>query len=864
MNRQQVRQEMQFHLDARAAELEAAGLSAAEARRRAAAEFGTLEPVLEEARDRRPLRWTGDAARDLRFALRAWRRHPGFAAFAVLILALGIGANLVMFGLVQATLLHALPYAQDQQLTWLTELDNHGNDQSFSVPDFLDYQKLDVFSSLGGYRGYGVTAENGTQGAQVVPGLIVTRGLLQTLGVKPELGRWFDAREHQFNGPPAVILMDGYWRTHFGAKPAAVGSVLTTSQGPLTIVGVMPASFQLGNGTQLMMPYEEKVPQLYVNDRADSFILYGIGRLAPGQTLASAQAAVATLSARLAKAYPASNLTVHGQVLGLRDRLTGTVRQGLWLLLAAVGAVLLIVCANLANLLLARAAGRRQEMAVRSAIGAGKGRLARQLLTEGLLLAFVGCGLGTGLALAGLRATVAVLPRTFPQHQTLGLSAPVLGLALILALATGLIFSFAPMMMAWRSEVSGGLKGGTRGQSASRHRTHAALVVAEVALSMALLAAAGLMLRSLAALGRVPLGFNQQNLLTATVSLSPQRYASLAAIEGYFVRLRDQAAALPGVEAAGMVFPVPFTNQIANCFVAVEGLAPDPAAPRFSNYANVDAGYFPTMQIPLLAGRRLLPADDAQGAPPVVVIDRSMAQAYWGSPAAAIGRRLQPFTQIFGKGNQPPSTIVGVVGEVKAVSADAPANHEIYFPLNFPNGGMTLVVRTRGASAGLPAELQSLIRRLDPTLAVPEVQAFPVLIANTQSERLLSMRLLAGFAVAALLLAVLGLYAVLSFLVQQRRREIGIRVALGASRGEVQALFVRQALRYVLLGLALGTTVALLLGRLLGSLLFGVSARDPLTFMSVAALLALTSCLAAYVPARRAAGLDPLPALRSE
>ncbi|MGH9520665.1 MAG: FtsX-like permease family protein, partial [Terriglobales bacterium] len=594
-----------------------------------------------------------------------------------------------------------------------------------------------------------------------------------------------------------------------------------------------------------------------------SFVMYGVGRLKPGVTLAQAKAAVATISARLAKAFPASNRTVHGTVEPLADKLFGAVRSSLWMLFGAVAAVLLIVCANLANLLLARAAGRHQEMAVRTAIGAGRARLARQLLAEGLLLAGAGAALGLGLAWLGLRGIAAGLPVTFPIHGALGLGSAVVGYSLALAVGTGVLFSLAPILMALRTDLNKSLKAGSRGQSAARHHTHHALVVAEVAIAMVLLAAAGLMLRSMQALGRVDFGFNPNHLLVTTVSVS-RDYKTQAQITTFFQKLKTQAATLPGVESAALVFPVPFTFQIADGFLAIEGRAPDPNAPLTAHYANVDYNYFHTMQMPLLTGRQLQAGDDAINANPVVVIDRSLADQYWGSPAAAVGKRLQFFTQTFGKGPIPAATIVGVVGEIKATAADAAANREVYMPLTQSNGGMTLVLRHGGDATALGNAVQKMVRQMDPKVVETAPLTMNALLAYTQATRRLTMRLLAAFSLAALLLALLGLYGVFSYLIRQRQREIGIRIALGASQSGVQAMILREGLRWCLAGLVVGGGVALLLGSFLNTLLFGVQARDPLTFFCAAALLVLAAGLACYIPARRAAGLDPLPALRSE
>lgn len=859
MRRQRIRQELQYHLDARAAELESAGVSPAEAQRRAAAELGTLEPVLEEAHGSRPGRWARDAARDVRLALRSWRRRPGFAVLALVVLAVGLGANAVMFALVQATLLRPLPYRNGGRgLVWMTEVDNHGVDQSFSFPDYLDYQKLGIFSSFGGYRDLGIASLIGGR-TLLGHARLVSAGLLETLGVAPERGRWFDAHEHRHNGPPAVIVSDAFWRGALGARPAAVGSVLRTNIADYTVVGVMPPSFQFGAGIEMWLPYEEVVPAGYMNNRANSYVMYGVGRLRPGVNLKEAKAAVAALSARLARQYPASNLTVHGTIESLRDQLFGGVRTSLWMLFAAVGALLLIVCANLANLLLARAAGRSGEMAVRAALGADKWRQARQLLAEGLLLSLVGASAGVALSWFGLGLMASGLPADYPIHGALALDGRVAGFALVLSLATGVLFSLAPMALAMRMDLSSALR--ARGAAGARHRIHRLLVVAEVTVAMVLLTSGALMLRSLQKLSEVPLGLNPLHVLTETVSVS-NAYKTRAQTSAFFARLQRHAAALPGVESAALVFPVPFSVQIADAFLAIEGRPADPQAPITTHYANVDYNYFHTLQIPLIAGRLLRPADDTASARPVAVIDRSLAVKYWGTPAAAVGKRMQLFTETFGHGPVPADTVVGVVGAIKAVGADAPPNLEVYMPLPFPNWTMTLLLRTGANPDALAPTVRALVHRLDPSVIAREPVSLDALLAATQATRTLTMRLLLAFALTALLLAALGLYGVLAYLVHQRRQEIGIRMALGATPGAVRAQIVVQGLRLCLAGLAIGAVAALVLGRFMASVLFAVSARDPLAFAGAATALGLTSVAACALPAWRAAATDPLPALR--
>lgn len=856
MKPDRVQQELRDHLERRAAELQSEGVGEAEARRQAAAEFGGLDAIAQAVRETWRLQWLREAATDARLAARSWRRSPGFAITAFLILALGIGVNLEMFGVLQATLLRPLPFPDGQQLIYLTELDNHGADQTFSIPDLRDFQaQMTSLSALGGYRDYGVTLTGGAGGSVLVPGRLMFAGTFEALGVRPVLGRWFTAQEHTPNGPPVAIITYGLWQSRFGGERSAVGKMLPTSNGPREIVGVMPATFSFDRRVQVYAPYEELAPALYFNDRANSFILYGVGRMRPEVSLAQAQDEAAAISARLSQQYPKSNATVHATATTLKLKLTGNVGTSLWMLFAAVGVLLLIVCANLANLLLARAANRAQEMAVRSALGASRGRLARQLLAEGLLLSLLGGGAGVALAAWGLRVAAAALPPTFPYIGALVLNPVVAAYGIGLALATGVLLSLAPMLLLGKASLRSRA-------GAGRHRLHSSLMVAEVAMAMALLTAAGLMLRSMEALDRVDLGFDPHHVLTETVSLYSHQYQSAAAYENFFAALRGRAASLPGVESTAIVFPVPYTPQIAECFIAIQGRAPDPNAPLTSYYVTASASYFPTLRLKLLRGRVFTAADEAPGAPPVVVVDQSLAEQYWGSMDRALGQQLQMFTQTFGQGHVPPARIVGVVGSFQAEGADIAPNREVLIPLNLANSGMTLLLRSAGDLKPLGAEVRTLIREMNPDLAVPVPVPLDDLIARSESTRLVSTRLLVGFALAALLLAALGLYGVLAYLVEQRRRELGIRIALGASRSAVQVLVLRQGVLVAALGVALGGVVALVSARWMASLLFEVRAFDGVTLIVVATVLLGAAALASYLPARHAASVDPLSALK--
>ncbi|HXR98379.1 MAG TPA: ABC transporter permease [Terriglobales bacterium] len=865
--RDRLRQELQSHLDLRIAELIADGVDAESARRIAAVEFGGMAGVEQECRDARRWHRLADFLADTRFALRSLRRSPGFALVAVLLLGLGIGANTVIFSLVQATLLRPLPYANDSRLVWLTEVDGQGADQSFSIPDFRDFQAdRTVFSSMGGYRDLSLTITAAGRDAQQVPTRITMPETFETLGVAPARGRLFSAREQQANGPPVVIISDRFWHSYFGAEAGVVGQALPTSRGPLTVVGVMPPGFVFGPKVDLWAPYPQYVPALYLQDRADSFILYGVARLKPGVSLAAAGNAVSALSHNLAAEYPKSNATVRAKMMTLREQLTGNISASLWMVFGAVNLVLLIVCANLANLLLVRAAAREQEMAVRIAIGAGRGRIARQLFAEGLLLAMLGGGAGLVCAVAALPALTAALPANFPVLGPLTLNRPVLAFSFAVAAAAGLAFSLIPLVFNFREQLYPVLKQGGRHSSNRGLRAHASLVVIEVALAMTLLAGAGLMLRTMQALNRVALGFDSARLVTATVSLSSTAYRPVPARARYFEQLVRQAGALPGVESSAVVFPLPFTTQIAGCFIAIEGRVPAANAPQTSYYATVNATYFQTMRIPLVAGRAFTAADDAMGAPPVVVIDRGLAEKYWHSPAQAVGRRMEMFTQDFGHGTVPPATIVGVVGEVKSEAADKDANLEVYTPLNMANGFMTLVLRMRARpdAEAMAAALHTVFRRLDPSLVVPTPHAMSEIVAQSQSIRQQSMWLLEIFAGAALLLAGLGIYGVLSYMAQLRRREFGIRVALGAEPARLTRGIVAHSVKLTAIGLAIGTGAALVLSRFLATLLYGVTRFDPLTLISVALVLLISAIAASLIPALRASTADPRTALQAE
>jgi predicted permease len=805
---------------------------------------------------------------DLRLGLRMLLKNPGFSAIVVLTLALGIGANVALFSVVNGVLLIPLPFPHPDQLVTLDQSKPNFDMGAIPYPNFRDLQKENrTFSAMAISRGFAFSLI-GSGEAERVSARLVSADFFSVFDVKPALGRTFVPGEDEPGAGPVVIISADLWQRKFGAAQDIVGKGLTLDDKSYAIVGVLPANFSLFRTTDVYVPIGQwNNPALKI--RSAGLGLHGFGRLKPGVTIEQAQADLSAVMARLAATYPDSNRGNGAKVSSLKERMIGGIGPTLWLLLGAVGFVLLIACVNASNLLLARSTGRTREFAIRSALGAGRWRLLRQSLTESLLLALAGGGLGLVVASWGTNAALAVLPTTLPRAAEVRLDTRVLIFTVAISLFTGILAGLAPALRTSRWHLSETLKEGGRGASSARGRAQGVLVAVEMALAVVLLIGAGLMIRSLSALWNVDPGFRADNVLTFSLSLSPSmRSASPQATRAALRELSDRIGSSPGVRAVSFsAGAIPLAGE-DDLFFWVDG-QPKPASQSEMNMAlvyRVEPGYLTAMGIPLKQGRFFTDQDDERSQS-VVVIDEVFARKHFGD-ANPIGKRIR-------QDGQDSQQIVGVVGHVKQWSIDSDEQQtlqaQLYEPFrqfsdNSMNGlaaGFGVVTRFEGPSAPLES-IRHVVQSQSKENVVSRPQTMTEVIAATLSQQRFSMILLDAFAVVALLLASLGLYGVISYLVGQRTHELGIRLALGAQRKDVLRLVLNHGMKMALEGVALGLVAALGLTRLLAKMLYGVSTTDPLTFSFIALLLTVVALLACYVPARRATKVDPLVALRYE
>ncbi len=809
-------------------------------------------------------------AQDLRYAIRLLLKQPVFTCIAVLTLALGIGANTAIFSIIDAALLRplALPDADRlvQVQSYDPQLGREAEPQPISCPRWemiRDGQK--VFEHLTAATGASLTF-TGHGDAEQLLGNYVSADYFQTLRVRPSLGRGFLPEEDQPGRPPVVVLSQAFWQQRFGSDPAVLGQSLTLNGMLHTVVGIL--------ATPLPPPYDRcplfvsrdlRIPEIPPATLEQGLPFLSLtGRLKPGVSAAQAEAALQELAFRYRQTFPG-----HGdagsalKVISLQETVVGQTRPTLYVLAGAVGGVLLLACVNVANLLLARLASRRREIAVRTALGASRGRLARQFLTESLLLALLAGALGTLLALWCMDAVHALGADVIPRAQEVRLSATTLLFTLGVSLLVGAILGVVPALHAARRRPGEALQEtGSRGSAGDRHqsRTRAALLVAQVAVSMVLLAETGLLLTSLWQLQRVPLGFNPDGLLVTDVGLSIGRYPDLEKQVAFFGRLNESLNALPGVERAAVADwgPLMGIDQIP---YAVAGQPVPPVQQRrTADYCNASPDYFATLQIPLRHGRTFTTGDRA-GAPPVMMINETMAKDLFPQ-GDVVGQRL-----LCGTEDATVREIVGVVADVRTNSLAQPAVAEMYFSM-FQQAQPYMRVYLRGGTTaqakGLAPALRAAVQAIDPAQPVAQSEDMRAVVRRTVSDRRWVAGLLTGFAGLALVLAAIGVYGVTAYGVAQRTREIGIRMALGAGRGDVFRLIIGGGMKLILVGVGVGLLAALGLTRLLGSLLYGVSASDPLTFAGVVTVLGLVALLANYLPARRATQIDPMEALREE
>ena len=800
---------------------------------------------------------------DLRYAIRQLLRNRGFTIVAVLTLTLGIGANTAIFSVIRGVLLRPLPFPEPDRLMLAVGVIG-AQRAGVTAPDFRDWRAESRTLDLAALTTYNANLTGIDEPERVTAGR-ATANFFATLGVRPQLGRVFTPDEDVAGGPRVVVLTEGFWLNRMGGDSSVLGRSLTLDDVPYTVVGVMgPEAEALENGENLWIPLGLRADELAATGAR---FLDVVARLRPGVAPDRATAELQTIAARLAEVRPWSNKDVTPALVPMSEVIVGDSRRPLLLLFGAVGLVLLIACANVANLLLVRANARGRESAVRTALGAGPSRLIRQLLTESVLLALIGAVGGLLLAAWGTSLLVQALPAGTPRLDQVRLDGLVLGFTLIIATLTGIVFGLAPALRVARPELARELTDAARGSAGpQRRRLGAALIVGEIAVALVLLVSAGLLLRSFAAVTSVDPGFDAEHVTAVRIALPARRYASSPQTVRFYQTLVERAREVPGVRESAVASSVPFGGAGYSLSIAIEGREP-PArredTPTVFPRA-ISAGYFRTMGIRLRQGREFA-ASDRAGAPRVVIINETTARRYFPGESP-LGRR---FTPDDGGG---PMQIVGVVADVRGFGLASDPRPETFFPIEQapPNHwewlgrAMSLVVRADASPARLEGALRETVWSLDRSLPIYSIRTAHALIARSVAPRRLFMLLIAGFAAVALLLAAIGIYGVMAFTVSQRTREMGIRVALGAVRQDVLRLVVGQAMILTGVGLAIGIGGALGVTRLLSQSLYGIKPSDPMTYAAIALLMCGVTVLAAYMPARRAARVDPIVALRNE
>ncbi|MFY9608133.1 MAG: ABC transporter permease [Blastocatellia bacterium] len=798
---------------------------------------------------------------DLRYALRMLLKKPSFTAIVVLALAIGIGANTAIFSVVNAIVLRPLPYKHFQRISmiWMNNPKLGVAQDWHSYPNYMDYKEQNqVFEDMAAFNDRSFNLTGAGDPVRAV-GVWTTASMFSVLGVEPALGRAFTEDEEEPGKDQVVVLSNRLWQRSFGGDPGIIGQPISLNGVNRTVVGVMPASFAFPEKrTELWIPVA-LTPQR--KQARNSISFKAVGRLKPGVTMEQASADMGAIAKRLDDQYFQSDYGIN--LVLLHDQETGKVRPALLILLGAVAFVLLIACANVANLLLARAAMREKEVAIRLALGAGRSRIVRQLLTESALLAVAGGGVGLLLAVGGLNALVALGPADIPRLDQTGIDLRVLGFTLAVSLLTGLIFGLVPALQASKPDLNDSLKEGGRGSAGGIRgmRVRNLLVVSEIALSLVLLVGAGLLIRSFMRLQQFDLGFNPDNLTTMRIQLPGSKYRDGKQVATFYQQLLQRLEAVPGVQSAGAISSVFLTDTPNSTNFTIEGRpVPTGAEAIEVPLDSVSPSYFRVMGIPLLAGREF-DDRDVQDSTPVVIINQTFANRFF-SGEDPIGKRF-----VYGGPgpDNPWITIVGIVGDMRRTGFDRPVRPETFLPeAQNPSGTLTIVARTTAGQASLANGLRNEVWAIDKDQSVYDIKSMHETLSEMMSQRRFNMLLLGIFAAVALILAAVGIYGVISYSVTQRTHEIGIRIALGAAKSNVLSLIVGQAMSLAGIGIVLGMGASLLLTRLMASLLYGVSATDPATFLAIALLLAGVALLACYVPARRAAKVDPMIALRYE
>ena len=815
---------------------------------------------------------------DLRYGARMLFKNPGITFVVILALALGIGANTAIFSVVDAVLLRPLPYPESDRLVFLNETSKAMDEISVSYPNFTDWRNQNqVFANIGVYNrdSYNLTGVGDAE--RIITGQ-VSADMFAALRVQPALGRLFTNDEDKPGGTPVVLLSYPLWQRRFGGQASILNQQLMLNNKSYTVIGIMPENYQFPSRVEMWVPVGQLSGEATWLARGNHPGLYGVARLKPGVTFAQAKAEMDTIAANLEKQYQDSNA---GNGIGthpLLEVFVGDIRRALWVLFAAVAFVLLIACANIANLLLARAQSRQKEMAIRSAMGAGRWRIARQLLTESVLLALIGGTLGMLVAQWGIKLILYISPDALPRSKEIGLDWRVLAFTIGLSFVTGVLFGLVPALQAGVVDVHETLKETGRGTS-GKHWLRSSLVVVEVATTLVLLVGAGLMIRSFYRLQKVNPGFSYDHLTSFTVALPRKKYAESEQREQFYNRLLENLRGLPGVEATAAASGLPLGNNgWQTGFIVADRPRPPREQTPLMEACLVTPDYFKAMNIPVKSGRVFdshddrswiagkdlskLDDDEKQMAPlNSIVIDEEFARRYWPGEEA-VGKRIA-----MGSEKDPRFlTVLGVVGRVKMESLGTDSKRvQGYFPFaQIPSGGMTVILKAAGDPNQLVAAVRQQVKTIDPDQPIYSVRTMDDIRAESVAPERLNLTLLSIFAGIALVLAVVGIYGVMSYTVTQRTHEIGIRMAIGAQPRDVFRMVIGQGMMLALIGVACGLIGAFGLTRLMASMLFGVEPTDPMTFAAIAVLLTGVALVACYVPGRRATKVDPVVSLRYE
>ena len=807
---------------------------------------------------------------DIRYAFRNLQKSPGFAAVAIVTLALGIGATTAIFSVVHGVLLRPLPYADPDRVVQVWTTTKDAPRESHAPADFLDLKRATrTLSVLAGFREDAITIASADRDPIRVAGSLVTADFFDVFGMPPLVGRTFSVAVDGERGEPLVVISEGMWTTEFGRDPSIVGRRVRVNTAPHTIAGVMPFAFKYPAGARVWVLVPKAVPPPPLDVKEDLLtsrelhFFEAVGRVKSDVSVAQAQADLATIADGLARRFPETNGGRTVTIAPLREGLVSDVRKGLFILFGAVGVVLLIACANIASLLLARASGRQREMAVRAALGAGRSRLMRQLITESLLLATIGGAAGLLAGTWAIAWLTSVIPEGIPRADEVGLDGRVALVSVLITYLSAILFGLVPSLQASRTDAVASLRAsGDRASTAgrSRARTRAALVVGEVALTLVLMVAAGLLANSFLRLQRVDPGFRTDDVTIAMIPLPQARYVDGARQADAYERILEGVQQRGGVRSAALAFPSPLQGGNAGGRFAIEG-QPETGSRGdrpFAALTSVSGDYFTTMGIPLIGGRTFA-RDDKPPATTVVIVNTLLVRKYFGGENP-VGKRIR-----FGPPGQPWITVVGVVGDTRNLGVESDPSPVIYIPFrHFMLPFMSVVMRGDGGAAAAGTAVREAMKGVDAELAVDEVLPMRTVLRESIATARFGTLLVGAFALSAVLLAAIGLYGLISYSVAQRTREIGIRVALGARPAQVMTPVIREGMTLASIGVALGLACALAATKLISSYLFGVGPTDPLTFTAVATTLLIVAFLASYIPSRRALRVDPLTALRAD